>query len=354
MNGRIGIMFFRSFLASQKDWWLSSSAFCAECNKANQSKELWEKYIKSNAIVMANNIFYRICMILALLVPTTLTAGLTPIDEVLGSWPPNEDDSHKSEIRDLDELGGQPPITVAIIKEANVWADKNLPGTPHYYLSKVPKRGLVQDLVMKRRQDNVMEWLRGLRTTIAEAYGQCIALKIDTTDFIQISKDYCEIISSKNWKDIGNRDPKRSLNAAKWLRNKVGFIWSGNVNRIYTNILLAKKSRWMDFSAKHPEIAQVALANQHAKKAKMQAYIADAEAVRMREIEESDSWWAEELVRRANRSGANGLERQNEQEYLDELSTRTWWKVQKDVNKGRRKPLSQEENNALATPGTAY
>lgn len=329
-------------------------AFRAECNKANQLKELWGKYVKSNAIVQAINMFYRICMILTLSVPTALAAGLTPIDEVLGSWPPNEDDFHKSEIRDLDELGGQPPITVAIIKDVNVWADKNLPGTPHYYLSKVPKRGLVQDVVMKRRQDNVMEWLRGLRATITEAYGQCIALKIDTTDFIQISKDYCEIISSKSWKDIGNRDPKRSLNAAKWLRNRIGFIWSGNVNRVYANILRAKKSRWMDFAAKHPEIAQVALANQRAKKADMRAYVADAEAVRRREIEESDRWWAEELVRRANRSGANGVERQNEQEYLDGLSTRTWWKVQKDVNKGLRRPLSLEENNALATPGTAY
>ena len=59
-------------------------AFRAECNKANQLKELWGKYVKSNAIVQAINMFYRICMILTLSVPTALAAGLTPIDEVLG------------------------------------------------------------------------------------------------------------------------------------------------------------------------------------------------------------------------------------------------------------------------------
>jgi len=221
----------------------------------------------------------------------------------------------ESECYELDELGGQPSLTLAITKDVDAWAKKNLPNTPRYYLASVPKRKLAQDFVAKKRQDKMMSGLKALRTTIMNAYGQCLALEIDTTDFTQIVANYCEVISSRNWKDIGDRTPQKSSNAEKWLHSRIYVKGYENLVHVYTKICLIKKARYQDFAAKHPETAQTALAVQRAKKAEeraakaevkaQQAEVAAEEAERRAAFAESAAAEAQRRADAANRRAAD-------------------------------------------------
>ena len=56
----------------------------------------------------------------------------------------------------------------------------------------------------------------------------------------------------------------------------------------------------------------------------------------------------------ANRSGDNGWELQNEQFRNDEVARRALHKALKDAKKGLRKPLSNEELNAIGAPAVAH
>jgi len=107
--------------------------------------------------------------------------SLQPVDKFLdsGGWWDGiyiYDDSliveEQVHCKEVDELGGQPPVTIAIDQEAKGWAKKNLPENPRYYLSTIPKRGLAQDVLMKQRQDKLKKRLDKLRVAIIAAYSQ--------------------------------------------------------------------------------------------------------------------------------------------------------------------------------------
>ena len=216
-------------------------------------------------------------VILMMSVTSSLKAKEQPVDELLRGWHLASSKS-KLECNDLDELGGQPPITSDIKQDVDAWAKKALPDTPQYYIYSVPKRNLAQDVLAKQRQDKVLERLRELRMMIMDAYGQSLALGIDTTDFIQISTNYCEIVSSKYWKNLGDRYPKKAWDAGKWLHFRISIKGMEDVESVYAKILAAKKVRYQDFAAKHPETAQTALAIQRAKKAELRAAAAEDRA----------------------------------------------------------------------------
>lgn len=254
--------------------------------------------------------------VFALFLSTVVAESLQPVDKLLsGRYPINGGCGYGSfpldeqlQCQDLDELGGQPIITAEVSQGVRSWAEKNFPPTPRYYLSKVPKRGLAQDVLTKQRQDRVLQRLNRLRSAIIDAYCQCVVLNIETSDFDEMKKKYSVIISSRCWKELGARDSAKSLNAGEWLLDKISKKGVEDVKRVYAKVLIAKKARYQHFAAEHPETAQTTAAIQRAKQAELRAKIAEAEALNARQAAVSASATASAAQREAEEANRRAKE----------------------------------------------
>lgn len=77
-----------------------------------------------------------------------------------------------------------------------------------------------------------------------------------------------------------------------------------DVESVYAKILAAKKVRYQDFAAKHPETAQTALAIQRAKKAELRAAAAEDRA-QQAEWAAAEAREAQQRADAANRRAAD-------------------------------------------------
>ncbi len=252
--------------------------------------------------------------------------------------------------RDLDELGTQLPITDEAQRQTKEWIAGRFAQLPAAYCSN-PKKILVEDETLKRRQDYILKVVNALRDVVQYAYEQALLYEFDARQFEPLAKSYAELMKLRAWRDLGSRQGRNVEKAVNVLIGRIEGMHLLNVS-IYDGLLLKKMEQHHAFLQRYPAMAVIVEAKISRREAQRQASRVQVEK-QAQELEQWQREMREKEVREANRRGDNGEVSRQEQFRNDEVSQRAFRQVMKDVKKGRRRPLTAEEFKRVSTPATA-
>ena len=262
----------------------------------------------------------------------------------------NQKECRLDRCHELDELGTQLPVSDKVHQQAQDWVMSRFSQMPRFYCAK-PKKILVRDEIVKRRQDYILKVVYILKDVAQYAYEQAVLYGIDMERFETLAGLYSDLMNQRAWRDIGSNQGRDVDKATKMLIGKIEEMNLLNVT-IYDSILLKKKNQHHVFLQDHPTAVAAVQAKIAQREARILAIRAQEEN-RQRELLQWEEEQREEEEREANRRGDHGDEARDEQFRNDEVARRALRKAEKDAKKGIRRPLTAEEINRIGTPATA-
>ncbi len=186
----------------------------------------------------------------------------------------SDSENRRKRCKELDELGGQPLITQDIISRSQQWVTDNMGYESRFYLKKVPKTNLLIDRQKKNRQDNVMKVVSALRENVFYAYCQSASLGLKERRFQEMSAEYKKLMQMGYWRDIGDRQNAKAVNAAQELCRQIEHIHLLCIEA-FDDIIAVKQNYYAAFLKAHPDSARTAQALQRARKAEARATAAE-------------------------------------------------------------------------------
>ena len=103
---------------------------------------------------------------------------------------------------------------------AEKWAVEKLPD-PSTIKGLVMKVKVANDKVTQEMQQRFCEMLKGGREDVVAAYAEAVRLNGDMKQFDSVVASYKKCLNSPNWKALGQREPRKVVNAFEALRKLV-------------------------------------------------------------------------------------------------------------------------------------
>ena len=265
-----------------------------------------------------------------------------------------DEDSEKrigvlAQCKDYDFMGGQPIVAPDIVKKAKEWSLVAVPKTPLHYKKKCITN---RDYTGLYLQNEIINQVNEYRDTLIYVATQYDVLKLPVARIKEIEKAGAALMTMKSWKVLCEVDSRNAINSAKALGKQFAEL-TEQMSEALNEILVAKKMLYSQYAMSEPQKAQTATAIITAKrmqKRQEQKRLEEEKANLFEMV--CDAAAADEAE--ANRGGDNGRRLQSEQFRNDEVARRALHKALKDAKKGLRKPLSNEELNAIGTPAVAH
>ena len=107
-----------------------------------------------------------------------------------------------------------------LLECAEKWAAEKLPD-PSTIKGLVKKVKVANDNVTQEMQQRFCEMLKGGREDVVAAYAEAVRLNGDMKQFDSVVASYKKCLNSPNWKTLGQREPRKVVNAFEALRKLV-------------------------------------------------------------------------------------------------------------------------------------